>query len=145
METPHEDKVMINSGEDDEVASLDDTVLEEPEMIDVRADMCRVVGTFEKAPAICIKAAGTCRRHNYGKKTKERALPGRYPAIRRHDGKLAGAEPVQTTKEMPLDEKPPPTNFFDALRRASAKNQDRENVGDVSLDRNEEVLFLVFS
>ena len=115
METPQEERLTTESGVEDDIASLDDTVTGEPlEMMDVREEMCRVIGTFEKVPAICIKEAGSCRRHNYGKKTKERALPGRYPAIRRHDGKLVGAEPVQKMAS-PLDVKPPPSDFFDSL------------------------------
>lgn len=138
METTLEDRLSNNIGDEVDIASLDDTVCEEREMIDVCEDMCRVIGTFEKAPAICIKEAGSCRRHNYGKKTKERALPGRYPAIRRHDGKLAGAEPIPTKMGTPLDKKPPPTSLFDALRRTAAEDQDGESLGDVSLDREED-------
>ena len=81
--------------ESEDIASLDDTI-EEPSLIEVTESMCRVIGTFEGNPAICLKDAKVCRRHCYGKKTKERVPPGQYPEIRNYNGKLAGAEPPTT-------------------------------------------------
>merc|ERR1712194_361336 len=100
--------------------------------------MCRVIGTFYKALAICIKDSVSCRRQAQGKKTKERVLPGKYPAIRKHDGKLVGAEPFSKRFEVPLDTKMASSNFFDAIRLASTSKYDEEGGGDLSFDKEDD-------
>ena len=87
-----QDKTISSKIEEEDLASLDDTIGEETcELIGVVETMCRTIGTFDGNRAICIKDACNCKHHAYGKKRKGKILPGSYPAIRNHDGKLVGA------------------------------------------------------
>ena len=99
-----QDKTISSKIEEEDLASLDDTIGEETcELIGVVETMCRTIGTFDGNPALCIQAACNCKHDAYGKKRKENILPGSYQAILNHDGKLVGAEPPVKKTSAPTE------------------------------------------
>ena len=80
-----------------DVLSLDDvTVYEDPlERINVTADMCRVIGRYNKTtPVIYLKPSGACNHHRQ-MRAKEQVPVGDYLTICAANGMLVGAIPQE--------------------------------------------------
>ena len=141
-----QDKTISSKIEEEDLASLDDTIGEETcELIGVVETMCRTIGTFDGNRAICIKDACNCKRHAYGKKRKEKILPGSYPAIRNHDGKLVGAEPPVKKISAPTEyhsttpESVEMGKFFSEQSQPGLDNFDTESLDRDDFDNSHEM------